>query len=186
MDRRQFLLVSTAGVTGMAGCAGNDDNSEGPEGPNLDVTNARETDPRNIDINANENEFSVELRNTGISGTVFVDLYFTEDGESNPSPAAETNTHMESGEEREVSFEREPPTWANGYEFQYWGTRYAADVQNNGAAGEVDVWLEDESTGEGIGHRTLTFSSDETRKVDFETEHVFHDGFRIVAEPVEE
>lgn len=182
MYRRQLLLASTTGAAVMAGCTGS---GSGSDGPDLAVSDARETDPRNIDVSQTRNEFSAEIRNAGISGTVFVELYFTEGGEPSPNPVAQTNTYMESGEQREISFEREPPEWADGYEFQYRGIRYAADVRNNGSAGEVDVWLTDESTGEDVGHRTLTFAAEETRKVDFETHHDFHDGFEIIAAPVE-
>ena len=178
INRRQYLVASTLAVTGVAGCTGSG------SGPDPVVSNTQNVEPRNIDVQNQGNEFIAEIQNSGISGTVIVELFFTENGEPSASPAAETNTYIESGDTREISFEREPPQWADGYEFQYQGTVYAADVRNDGGEGDLELELIDQPSGTVIQEKTIRISADETRTVEFETTHEFDEEYEIVAESV--
>ena len=178
-DRRQFITgiaaVSTVGITGC---------SDAEEEPDPLVSEARNAEPRNVSTSQDGNEFTAEIRNSGLGSTILVDLHWEEDEETSPSPAASTNTFIGNNETREVTLTAEPPAWATGYRFFYQGTTYAADVLNQGGQSDLDVWIEDLATGEVIQEQRITLTEEEERTVEFETEHEFEGGFEITAETV--
>jgi len=181
MNRREFVVATgAAGSTALAGCSG----ESNEDGPIPVVSNAERTDPRNIETTNDGNEFTITIQNVGAAGTVIVKLYFTEDGEPSPSPVAETNTYIESGDSRTISFERDPPEWATGYEFQYSGTAYTAEIRNDGVAGDFEVELIDRPSGSVIENKTITMNAGETRTVVFETTHEFEDEYEIEARAI--
>ena len=179
-DRRKFLAsVGTVGSIAIAGCSGSSE-------PDLTVRNLRHTQPRLLGTSSEEvgdmYEFSAEIRNTGSSGPVLVRLFWGEENTS--SPAWEGTTHFNSNETREISTLEEPPSFTDSYTFQARGLGYSGDIRNNGGAGSVDVRLIDGSTESIIKERTINLEEEETRTVQFETEHEFTEDYVIEAEAI--
>jgi len=104
-SRRELIAaIGSAGTITVAGCSGSSQ-------PDLTVRNLGQTEPRVLSVSAESNgdlvEYAAEIRNTGSSGAVLVELYWGE-GTLFP-PAREETTYYNSNETREFSFLEEPP-----------------------------------------------------------------------------
>ena len=180
-NRRKFVAkIGTVGTIAIAGC-----NGVGGE-PELTVRNLDQTSPRVLDVSAerrvNLAEYSTEIRNTGHSGPVLVELFW---GETTISPVREETTYFNSNETREFSFLEEPPEFTDLYRILATGLGYSADIVNSGGSGVVDVQLIDGISEDIIIEKRLNLAEDETRSVEFETEHEFRGDFVVDAVPAE-
>ena len=181
MKRREFVVVSAAGIAALAGCSGSS--------PEITVMNTQTVEPRTIDVDAQreigEDTYTIELENSGISGTIIVEMFWYEDGAKPPSPASSQSTYFNSGERRELEFTVDTPSWADRYEFSTQGTRFAADIRNSGSGGDVDVRLYDQPSETVVDEKTVFIEADATQMVDFETDHEFEEGYGIAARPAD-
>lgn len=180
MNRRNFVLGCTGAVALLAGCTED-------SGPSLSVLNPDTVEAQIIDSRQGpeDGQFSIELENSGMSGNILVKLYWTEDGETRPNPVADRTVFFNRGERREMTFNAEIPSGADGYEFSVQGLGYGADIENSGERGDADVRLIDVNTDQIIQTQPIRIDSGETKTVTFETDHVFETEFEIEAEVIE-
>ncbi|TQQ83030.1 hypothetical protein EGH24_06250 [Halonotius terrestris] len=192
MQRRTYLLGCTAGLASLAGCSAEDqelpgpipDESEellGPISPDLTVSSTKNSQGRIKELAASGNEYTVEVENEGISGTVLVELYFRADGVTSSSPAATQETYLDSGARTELTLTADRPRWAKEYGFETRGTRFVANVRNTGKKAEVNVMLVDIPGGTTVAEKTVHIGADETTLVEFHTDHEFTNEYEIRA-----
>lgn len=177
--RKLIAKIGSVGTITIAGCSGVSE-------PELTVRDIGHTEPRVLSVSAepsgNLGEYTAEIRNTGSSGPVLVELFW---GETTFSPVREEITYYNSNETREFSFLEEPPEFADSFQILAKGLGYTADIINSGGDGTVNVRLIDGYSEKTIAEKTLNLAGDENRTVEFETEHEFRGDFVIEAVPVQ-
>jgi hypothetical protein len=178
--RKLIAKIGSVGTITIAGCSGVSE-------PELTVRDLGQTEPRVLSVSAEPSgdlgEYTAEIRNTGSSGPVLVELFWGETTFS--SPVREEITYYNSNETREFSFLQEPPELADSFQILATGLGYTADIINSGGDGTVNVRLIDSVSETTIAEKTLNLAEDENRAVEFETEHEFIDDFVIEAVPVQ-
>lgn len=181
MNRRTYLLGCTAAATSLAGCAGENEELLKSVAPDLTVSSTENSEGRIRELSRSGNEYSLELKNQGIAGTVLAELYFAADGVQSSSPAASREPYLEAGERTELTLTADQPAWANKYGFETRGTRFVANVRNTGSEAEVKVSLVDLPGSDTVVSKTVTIGAEETRLVEFHTDYEFTDDYEIQA-----
>lgn len=189
--RRTYLLGCTAGFASAASLADDAEMSvapltrkvgdlAGPLSPDLRVTRSEKSDGRIVRISASGSTYSVTVENVGVSGTLLAELYFRDNGVTDSTPAATTETHVEAGEQTELSVEADQPEWADKFGFVIRGTRFLGEVRNSGKEADVRVFLT-EPPDNTLVEKTIHIGADETIPVEFHTKHRFENEYAIRA-----
>jgi hypothetical protein len=138
MDRRSYLVATTALATGTAGCAevlpGAGSSGE------LTVVESGRVDGRIVEQSAAPPEYTARIENTGITGELRASLYWNGDEESE-QPAATTTVAIDRGATRSVTLTAERPASATTYGFRLESMDFTAEIQNTGAETTVRAQL---------------------------------------------
>lgn len=170
-----------------------------PEPVDPTVIATHSTDPRLVSMEeqsvGSRSEFSVTVENTGIGGEIGVEFFWVKnldeewkgvENAGNRQKESERIVYFDAGERRDVSFVGDPPLGYEGYAFDLFAATFAADIRNDGGAGDVEVKLTNPDVMDAItARRTITLEEGATRRVEFTTEHPqLGSAFDIEADPV--
>lgn len=200
MKRRKFISgVVGGGMAGLVGCLGAVDSSPEPEFQEFIVP-----DPRGVQINREENEYTGTIHNRRGEGEVVIELWYLRDS-TVPEPDVQhdyqlspvsgrefvtaRSEYFTKDERRDVSIKASndmPDDWSY-YGMYPWAAEHGALFKNTGGTGEVEARLEFRDT-QGFNLDTPTpvldsVSSDETLHVSFHILIPPQVEYEIVAEP---
>lgn len=192
LNRRTYLLGCTVGLSSVAGCTDDSDlpavsvpdeldEVSNPISPDLRISETRQSRGRLVELSASGDQYTAEVENEGVSGTLLVELYFRAQDTTSSEPAASQELQLDAGERETVTLAADQPSWAEEYGFEVRGTRFVANVRNTGSEAAVRVWLAALPKETTIAEKTVQIGAEETKRVAFHTTHEFEDDYEIRA-----